>query len=847
MEALDDVARRVAGYLADGVSVELVGLRGSGRSQTVRRATDLLGDDGVATLRLAGVVALRDRPLAALAASGLPMPAGPTTVAGAAAAILDVVTSRDRVVVAVDDADDLDDASIGALMVARTRQPFAVVASGRPSGRRRSTAPALTTEMQPGVRVTLAPLRFEQLHRLVHDLLGGPVDPTLVARVATKSGGLPGLVRAVVDTGRRTGRLVERGGMWVCPGELWSDELAHAVEPLLVDVDDDGLDVLTILSVVGAVDLVTLAGATSWDALNRLDDAGLLTVAGGPDAPVVGVYPPIVAEHVRRTTTATRRTQAALAARRTDPHPRPTAPGEPGDWSVGGGAVLLSRRVTEHWADEVRARRTAWESHRGPATAVPLLTALHAASATRTAIDDVVARTDLDLDDDESRALLATWHATYQAFDGHDVGRATATLRSEAAHVPAFDAFLRSVEAHLRFVRAGRPADGLLAPPAPDEHRFGAEGLDAVGIEVALAAGRPRAALAALEPYAPHYPFFARHGDICRGLGLVLAGQVDDGVAWALDRLAEMRDQLDPGPIQAHAYVAGLGLALAGRLQEFEDLLADVLTLAAAPTLHTHYQAGLLCLASVVAGWRGRTAYAQALAAQVRDLSADVGPFPVMLPSTLLALVRGAGGDDVHDELWAAADECFTRGYLASGLIVGIASVERRPVADRAERLAHEATATDGLLLPALGRYALALRDGDPAALAACGDELARAGSTLFAARAGIGRARALRRQGDLAGAAVQAVATWREFQEFAPEQSGLFLPLARAVDLSPREREIAAMVGAGMVTAAIAAALHLSVRTVENHIFSAYRKVGVDNRDALAEAVTTWLVAPED
>jgi DNA-binding CsgD family transcriptional regulator len=39
-----------------------------------------------------------------------------------------------------------------------------------------------------------------------------------------------------------------------------------------------------------------------------------------------------------------------------------------------------------------------------------------------------------------------------------------------------------------------------------------------------------------------------------------------------------------------------------------------------------------------------------------------------------------------------------------------------------------------------------------------------------------------------------------------------------------------------------IATALSISSRTVENHILSAHRKIGVDNRDDLTRAVTTWL-----
>ncbi|MFF3501658.1 AAA family ATPase [Streptomyces sp. NPDC003247] len=56
---------------------------------------------------------------------------------------------------------------------------------------------------------------------------------------------------------------------------------------------------------------------------------------------------------------------------------------------------------------------------------------------------------------------------------------------------------------------------------------------------------------------------------------------------------------------------------------------------------------------------------------------------------------------------------------------------------------------------------------------------------------------------------------------------------------LTPREREIAALVAAGLTTPAIAARLFLSPRTVESHLSRIYRKTGVTTRAALAALQT--------
>jgi DNA-binding NarL/FixJ family response regulator len=56
--------------------------------------------------------------------------------------------------------------------------------------------------------------------------------------------------------------------------------------------------------------------------------------------------------------------------------------------------------------------------------------------------------------------------------------------------------------------------------------------------------------------------------------------------------------------------------------------------------------------------------------------------------------------------------------------------------------------------------------------------------------------------------------------------------------DLSPREREILALVADGRDNAQIAARLVLSQRTVERHVSNIYLKLGLEGRTARAAAV---------
>ncbi|MCL1899271.1 MAG: helix-turn-helix transcriptional regulator, partial [Promicromonosporaceae bacterium] len=69
-----------------------------------------------------------------------------------------------------------------------------------------------------------------------------------------------------------------------------------------------------------------------------------------------------------------------------------------------------------------------------------------------------------------------------------------------------------------------------------------------------------------------------------------------------------------------------------------------------------------------------------------------------------------------------------------------------------------------------------------------------------------------------------------------------LYRRIEDSVDLSVREREIVELVCAGNAASEIASRLVLSPRTVEYHLASAYKKVGVSDRAALQRSRETWL-----
>ena len=58
---------------------------------------------------------------------------------------------------------------------------------------------------------------------------------------------------------------------------------------------------------------------------------------------------------------------------------------------------------------------------------------------------------------------------------------------------------------------------------------------------------------------------------------------------------------------------------------------------------------------------------------------------------------------------------------------------------------------------------------------------------------------------------------------------------LARLINLSPRETAVARLARDGRPSREVAEVLGISVRTVESHLDSVYRKLGIDGRKDLA------------
>ena len=141
-----------------------------------------------------------------------------------------------------------------------------------------------------------------------------------------------------------------------------------------------------------------------------------------------------------------------------------------------------------------------------------------------------------------------------------------------------------------------------------------------------------------------------------------------------------------------------------------------------------------------------------------------------------------------------------------------------------------------------LGRYVLAIGTKDADLLRQAQAELIESKSVMFAMRAGVQLAILLRAQDDPEGSVKVANETWKFGKTLSSIRTVLFEPLVQALDLSSREGDIVSYIVQEKVPSEIGSELNLSVRTVENHINSIYRKVGVNSRVELQKALDSWL-----
>ena len=846
--------------------VSVVGLPGSGRSDALSLVREAAEDDGWTVLSVPSHGASTGRPLESLVLAGL--------VTGPPGALGALATARQAIVQAaatgptlflLDDADALDDTSAAVLASVLDRRDTCVVATVRPPYPGSASVDRVLASRQ-STTVWLPALPIDEIHRMASQVLGGHVDADVAGRIYALSGGLTGIARTIMIEARRAGHLVPRGERWVARRDLWTPALAVVVHRLLTGLDDDDVAALRILAALGPADPATVRRLVPWSSVARLDDQGLLRFVDPEGEPLVVLYPPLLGDHLRQTGRSARGQEAVATINAIlnrgdhaiDPPSRPVL-GPPFLWSSSPESAAIQGRVLrEHSVTRLLACRDTWEHDPTSRNTVKYLDALVDSGDHRELIDSVLKSTREDNDEPpEYVAFVRSWEASYLALVLHDPAAAHEVLVRAAVDDPDHAAILAAVEEHIRLI--GPPgASAALALPWPDLHDLADSGdevppthggiiiqgshvVGTIRSETLLAQGRVHDAAHDLAALGVPAAATRRDSDVLSCLALVCSGEIEEGTERSMRLLDEARVSLDRAQIEPHGYVVALGLHLQGRLATLREHLTTVFALGAYEPLRPSMRAGLLALGATLSQMEGNLPSARSMVAQMELpplLSADL---PIARPEPVAAATAMASGHSPRESTragWTSVTELAAHGYVLAAVFDAARLVDLWPDVEVVHTVARLAAAAQGEVLPALGQYLLASVSGAPDVLLQTAQDLRARHLTLHATRAHAAAVRLLR-DGKQTARAAEEAAHLRQALTAAGEDLHLVVPsLVPAAALTSRELEVARLVAAGLSNKDVADRLVVSERTVDNHVYRIFRKLGIRSRDEISRVL---------
>jgi DNA-binding CsgD family transcriptional regulator len=154
------------------------------------------------------------------------------------------------------------------------------------------------------------------------------------------------------------------------------------------------------------------------------------------------------------------------------------------------------------------------------------------------------------------------------------------------------------------------------------------------------------------------------------------------------------------------------------------------------------------------------------------------------------------------------------------------------------EPLRELAGRSQGRLVDGYARHADAAATRDPDELVDAAGQFEALGALLLAAETATAAGHAYVRAGNPRTAARLHSRSTALARRCEGARTPALLAASTTVPLTRREREVAVLAARGDTSKEIAGKLHLSIRTVDNHLQSAYTKLGVSRRADLAGAL---------
>lgn len=803
----------------------------------------------------------------------------------------------DRFALVLDDAHSLDPESAGLVhRLALTADFFLIV-----TVRTGEQMPRAVTELWkdgPLERLELQALPRPEAEELVHRLLGKNVDDVVLTRLWSLSRGNPLYLTELIRSARESGVLASSGGSWSWTGTFEpGTRLIDVIQSRLGRLDLEERGALEVLAVAEPLEVDFLERLASPLAMERLERRGLLTISCDEPRALVWLSHPVYGEALRPTvprvrSRAVQRQLATLiedhgARRRTDVvriatwqldagiHANPTLLTSAARHAYSAVTQVIAERLRDagrHTATPA-TERTGGPTPSGrnglddAAKAIRLARAAVAAGGGLTAefalieiliwhgafaeAEEALGGMSDRYPEESDQAVLAEAKAALLFWGKGKPEQASEVLRvgEERTNDQRLKDRLRRSRAGIE-LQSGDPRTGFALARATCERR------DAPDASVAAGGATAAGALALM----------GRGGEACelvdRTLPAALRSSVDEtplvvgelmiGRFWALRSMGRLEEaanlaQMAHDLSAAEGLVDGTGLfggALGLVALDQGRVDAAVRLLQTADTLMrdrdgTGVRAWLLANLATAQALRGdasggRASFDAATEAKImkRFFDADLA-----IADAWLAWTQGEPERGAH--LAAQAGEiAASHGLLSFAISAWHVAARLGMAAEAADVLARLSSEVDGHLAQVLAAHAAARAAGDGIALSRASRSFEDLGMLLLAAEATADASRVFRRKEEPAAAAAAHARAVQLAARCERARTPSLLALGGHAALTDRELDIARLAAGGRSSQAIADDLSISVRTVENHLYRAYSKLGLTNRGELRRAL---------
>lgn len=725
-------------------------------------------------------------------------------------------------------------------------------------------------------RFDLAPLTAEQGHELCEALLGGKVLNSTSRSFWAEAGGNTLLLKTLVREAQRSGHLIQRRGIWLSAGSApaRTAELTAVIKVQLMRISAGGREALDLLALAQPLERSLVAGIAGEPAVQELLQQSLVTATGN-NRSELRLASPIYGEVLRRLVPAARSLQLhrELIDRIGFSADNPESLLRLVSWSLDCGAdvpgelkiraAILACKLFENdtalkiaWSVQdpellPTARAVMARSHFNMGHYVEAAQLLEQGVDARPGLAHVLFGSLLR---SATRAALGQPPSEIAA----DATQLLELGKQQAEHHPEEQAdFLSLVSTRSSLIK-------LMALSLAGDYRGMGELLDTV-LDTDAGTGDPDGILAAALALA------LQSERLC-ALGFPLRGRQHAIDAFALKQAPVNDIFFLPEFIIVRRLCCEL---TAGNWGEAQSLLSGYAD-SSGPAMVSFSGAAYVVL-GFIAMRQGKLEDALELLATGLEALRDSDPQQMFRLCAAMAFYVAATLDRVAEaesfradyEAWGERGmhliKAHARDYFAGGTERlngdgrGIEALYRN--ADLAaaqdahslelsalvlaldlgdhtqmERLRRVARATEGQWAEAIAAYAEALLDGDAELYLSAGRALFSVSAFRLAldAYTAASKPTGRNRSREVAAAARLGMARCHEALGYGgPDQRSQ----AAAPKLTKREQIIVALAATGLSDRTIADKLHISVRTVEGHLYRCYLKLGIGGRDELARA----------